>query len=262
MRTVLSLLASLCLGACAVPVVHSGVSVEVGAEDTAASESAQSASGRVGAHGMVVAGTPGAAFLSHIPMFQAPHDVQLLVAGAFVAPDGAPLPATFSDELFTFLPDRMSLDALRTGALRELRGTLYLGNFEAGGRPLPSRVRFVVARIVHEHVLDAAATTPPALEYFIFGSRAQTFAAHRLAGAPGFDEVVRVVLAGDPPPDVELAAGVLTRIGGSADVPAKRLGLVSGARHGEAGARSFTITSRVTLSCLHGPDFTRACAER
>jgi hypothetical protein len=80
-------------------------------------------------------------------MFQMPHDVQLLVAGSFVGLEpNRPLPASFSNELFTFLPDRMSLDALRTGSLHELQGTLFLGNFEAGGRPVPGRVRFAVSR--------------------------------------------------------------------------------------------------------------------
>src|SRR5262245_51746495 len=44
----------------------------------AASESAATASGRVGSHGMVLFGTRGRGYLSHIPMFQAPHDVQAI----------------------------------------------------------------------------------------------------------------------------------------------------------------------------------------
>lgn len=43
-------------------------------------EAAQSSPGRIGSHGMVLAGDPSSAFLSHIPMFAAPHDVQLVVA--------------------------------------------------------------------------------------------------------------------------------------------------------------------------------------
>src|SRR5262245_19602458 len=78
-------------------------------ENVSATESAASG-GRVGSHGMVVAGTPAEAFLSHIPMFGQPHDVQAVVAGAFSSLNGSTLPESFSEHLFTFVPDRMSLD--------------------------------------------------------------------------------------------------------------------------------------------------------
>src|SRR5262249_30088456 len=79
-----------------------------------------STSGRVGSHGMVAFGTPGEAYVSHIPMFGPPHDVQAVVAGSFAAAPGGTLPATLSDRLYTFVPDKMSLDAFRSGSLGEL----------------------------------------------------------------------------------------------------------------------------------------------
>lgn len=221
--------------------------------------------GRIGSHGMVVAGTPAEAFLSHIPMFGPPHDVQLVVAGAFSALDGAPLsspafPASFNNRLFTFLPDRMSLDALRTGALDELRGTLFLGNFEAGGRPFRSRVRFVVTRVVHQHVLDASASQPE-IGYVVFGSRARTFAVHYISGAPSFDEVLRVELDGDAPSDSELASGVDTRLANTEDAETRRLGIATAPARARTRGHDFTIRALTTLSCLEGPDFTAPCAE-
>src|SRR5262245_20487936 len=80
-------------------------------------ESAQTANanGRVGSHGMVAFGKDANdVYLSHIPMFQAPHDVQLVAHGSFV---GTGLPRTLGDRLYTFVPARMSLDALRLGSL-------------------------------------------------------------------------------------------------------------------------------------------------
>ena len=182
---------------------HSGPGVQA---DVSGAESAQTSAGRVGSHGMVVAGTVDEAFLSHIPMFQAPHDVQLVVAGAFSSLEPSrPLPASFSDELFTFLPDRMSLDQLRSGALTELHGTLFAGNFESGGRPVPGRVRFRVTRVIHEHVLASGVAGAGGgggeLTYFVFGSRAHTLAVHRLTVSPGFDEALRVTLTGQDAPD-------------------------------------------------------------
>src|SRR5262249_37788321 len=111
------------------------------ASDTSEAEGDQTADGRVGSHGMVLVGTPSGAYLSHVPLFPAPHDVQLLLS---VKLDGGPLPATFSDRLYTFLPETLSLDALRLGRLGTMRGTVFAGSFEDGGRPIASHVTVTV----------------------------------------------------------------------------------------------------------------------
>src|SRR5439155_25097602 len=110
--------------------VLTGCAAEMEQQPAAEAEAAQTAHGRVGSHGMVLVGAPGAAFLSHVPMFHAPHDVQLLLA---VRLDGASLPSSFSDRLFTFLPDALSIDDLRLGALKKMRGTVFLVCFDDGG---------------------------------------------------------------------------------------------------------------------------------
>lgn len=254
----LSFVAVACLSGCAGDVSRTSRGTSPSpAESVSTTESAQSA-GRVGSHGMVLTGTPAEAFLSHIPMFGAPHDVQAVVSGSFSTLSGSPLPASFSDALHTFVPDRMSLDALRLGSLTELRGQIFLGNFEQGGRPLPSRVRFAVSRVVHQHVLDAGAT-PSELTYLVFGSRDRTFAVHRIAGSPSFDEVLRVDLRGDVPTDADLASGVEVKVAGAPDDAASRLGLTSGAKAVQAGTRRLTLKPTVALSCLVGPDFSDPC---
>jgi hypothetical protein len=122
------------------------------------------------------------AFLSHIPMFHAPHDVQLVVQGSF---DGAGLPRSLDRGLYTFLPERFSLDAFRLGSLTEIRGTLFRGNFEDGGRPIAANVRFIVSRVVHQHVLEASAAEAPESDVI----RAGDFTVHLLGGAPSYDEI-------------------------------------------------------------------------
>jgi hypothetical protein len=193
-------------------------------------------------------------------MFSAPHDVQLVAAGAFATLDGTSLPSSFDENgaSFTFLPDPVSLDALRTGALHELEGTLYLGNFENGGRPLPSRTRFSVERVVFQQILDGGAASPR-LDYIVFGSRAATFAVHRISGAPSFDEVLRVDLKGQAlPSDADLARGVDVALGEPDDIGA-RLGLATGPVPATIAADSVTIAPTAVSSCLVGPDFEDAC---
>jgi hypothetical protein len=218
--------------------------------------------GRVGSHGMVAFGTPAEAFVSHIPMFGPPHDVQAVVAGSFRTLDGSPLPATLDDRLFTFVPDRMSLDAFRDGSLTELQGQIFRGNFEAGGEPLPARVRFVASRVVHQHVLNAPARRagdPSELGYLFVGRRDRAFAVHQITWSPSFDEVVKVDLGGDAPSDAELAAGVEATVAGAADDPGRRLGLAEVAQTMRAGHRTFTATPHPALSCLVGPEFSAPC---
>lgn len=231
-----------------------------GPDEAQAAEAAQSAAGRVGSHGMVLAGDPGSAILSHIPMFAAPHDVQMIVHGALTSESGRPLPATFSDRSYTFLPERTSLDALRLGVTRELKGTIYLGNFEQGGRPVAAGVKLAVDKVVHQHILIASTPAAADLGYLVFGSRAHAFAAHFIGAAPSFDEVLAVTLGPDAPSDVDLASGVLVHATGKADAPASRLGAhPTTAATVTDGAHAFTMRPIATLSCLTGPDFVDVC---
>jgi hypothetical protein len=252
----LAILFILCLTGCALdPQTPSGAESAPGG--SARDESAQTARGRVGSHGMVLMGTPSAAFLSHIPMFHAPHDVQAIVA---VELSGATMPASFSDQLYTFLPETLSLDALRLGSLRTMRGTIYLGDFEDGGRPVARDVVATVSRVVHQHVLTAGSHAPE-LGYFVFGTRNEAFAAHRIAGAPGFDQLVRVSVSGAD--DAALASGILGEATGTPDEIAARLDANPVAPPvflSTAGGARITVTPRNVLSCLVGPDFFQACA--
>jgi hypothetical protein len=192
-------------------------------------------------------------------MFRAPHDVQLVLHGAFLQEDaGHALPPTFSDRLHTFVPEPLSLDALRTGALHEIEGRVFLGNFEDGGTPLGHDVRFRVDGVVHEHVLDAGAE-PTELGYLLFGTRDETFAAHVLTGAPGFDEIVRVELGPGAPTDEELAHGAIARARGVPDGTAFRLGAAAAPMTMTAFDSSFEVSPRVTVSCLVGPGFFAPC---
>ncbi len=242
-RLGLFLLLSCFAFACAAPAAEAD---DVGAEADS-SEAAQTANGRVGVHGMVLFGGKTRAWLSHIPMFQSPHDVQMIVEIELPA-FGANMPPSFSDRLYTFVPERMSLDALRTGALASLRGTIYLGSFEEGGRPIARNVVVKVTRIVHQHVLSASA--PAATKHLLVGTPAEAFDVRVIGGAhPAADEggassrsdqgavdrIAAVKLGARRPTDAALASGAMVEL---ADVD---------------------ITSTHELSCLTGPDFVAAC---
>jgi hypothetical protein len=186
LAVLLSLLSIIVVGGCAAPDAAD-------APADSESESSELATGRVGVHGMIVFGDrDGTAYLSHIPMFHAPHDVQAVVEVKLTGASLARAPRDLSDRLYTFVPEPLSLDELRLGTLRTLRGTLYLGNFEDGGRPIASSVTANVVRVVHQHVLDASAPRASSNDVI----RAGAFSIARIGGAPGIDRIAKVEVTG------------------------------------------------------------------
>lgn len=225
--------------------------------DPAAAEAEQVADGRVGTHGHVIVGNASSAVISHIPIIgEQPHDVQCLVAGSLSSLDGRPIP-DMTARGFTFVPDRFSLDALRRGALSELQGTIHLGNFEQGGQPV-GRAKFSVSRVLHEHLLpnNLAATD---LSYVLFNAGGKTYAAHKIAAGPSFDEIVPVTFSGGGPSAGELAGGFEVVASGTADRQSTRLGATR-TINVTGGGRSFTVNAGgAALSCLTGPGFFENC---
>ncbi len=156
-----------------------------------AAASGLKAGGRLGTHGMVVFGDSDGLYLSHIPMFHAPHDYQAVLAvTAKGAGALASSPERFASGLYTFLPDPCSLDDVLLGTLTTLNGTLYQGNFEApDGKPLEAAT-FVVSRVVVAEQLHGRMQPATALTYFAFPANERVFLVHAIAAAPSFDQVV------------------------------------------------------------------------
>ncbi len=139
---------------------------------------------------MVLFGTGDSLFLSHIPMFEAPHNRQVLIEASALSLAGK----SFSDGSFTFRPDAFSLDALIHGQLDTTRGTIFEGNFESGGRPVASNVELKIREVPVADALLATTPMPEALEYFVMGRGNEAFLVHRIAGAQDFDQVVKFSL--------------------------------------------------------------------
>jgi hypothetical protein len=110
---------------------------------------------RMGVHGMVLFGAGPRLYASHIPMFQRPHDRQLVLAVSLSHPELA-AGRDFSDGTYTLEPERFDLDALADGRLKHFKATLYRGNFEAGGKVLHQDVTVRVEAVEQVRPLDAA----------------------------------------------------------------------------------------------------------
>lgn len=152
-------------------------------------------------HGMLIFGT-GPIYLSHLPMFRAPHDLQLIIEVEF---SGADNPretyvsdrARSSEKVYTWVPKRFVLPDLLDSSAGppSMQGKIFRGHFEREGVPITGDVRGVVRRVIHSHRLSAEGPRDSQLKYVVFGSAPKTFAAHRISGPPDFDQVIGVELS-------------------------------------------------------------------
>jgi hypothetical protein len=147
---------------------------------------------RMGVHGMVLFGAGPRLYASHIPMFQRPHDRQLVIAVSLSHPELA-AQRNFSDGTYTLEPERFDLDALSEGRLKQFKATLYRGNFEGGGTALHRDVTVRVEAVEQVRPLDAAAE-PAELSYWLVGEGKEVYLVHTISRALDFDHVVKVSL--------------------------------------------------------------------
>jgi hypothetical protein len=151
-----------------------------------------------GVHGMVVFGHDHL-FASHLPLYHAPHDWQVILE---VAPDAvvaAKWRAELGDApLVTFEPEPFDLIRLAPDAadpLREVAGTVYRGHFERGGTAW-QKVRLRVERVLLFRKVDPHAATAKS-DYFAFGDGAESYLVHAIGARPDVDEIYATTA---PPP--------------------------------------------------------------
>lgn len=152
----------------------------------------------VGVHGMLLFGED-ALYLSHLPMFEGPHNYQVIAEVTF---DDAANEALRVDrgadgeDLYTFEPvvfPITELDPSDGGPVRSaIEGTIYHGHFERGGSPIARGAVAQVHNVVYFNELDIEAKhdADQDLSYVCFGRPDQLHLAHRITASPDFDQVL------------------------------------------------------------------------
>lgn len=191
-----------------------------------------------GVHGMLLFGDEPL-YLSHLPMFQSPHNFQVILQVRF---DDAvrELLRADGDGLHTFEPVKFHITELAPDGNPPTRssveGTIYHGHFERGGQPIASGVVADVENVVYFGELDVEAdhSAHQDLTYLCFGPAGKLHLAHRITASPDFDQMLAARLvsgtvtdpAGRPVTEdvtrgFDNAAPVLFR--GRSDTPKDRL---------------------------------------
>ena len=186
-------------------------------------------------HGMVVVGEQ-TVFLSHLPLFDRPHDFQVLLEATFAKPGSDPQADYFADRkrtgaaLYTLEPEAFVLSKLAADQpLRSFKANVYRGHFERLERRkldaarVGKDVQVTVTRVIHFRKFDPTAAKPAQLEYLLFGKGAELFLAHLITRPPDFDQILSVKAPNQAFTDEELGQGVSIVVPGRPNSAAKRI---------------------------------------
>jgi hypothetical protein len=140
-------------------------------------------------------------YVSHLPMFSAPHDFQVIVrVGGKAADTYGDFVAHFGlDPIFTFQPEPFSIDELDPSApggpaRTSFAGDLFRGHFERGGSKIAADARFEVEQVIHfRRFRSGGSRDKGQLRYLCFGQPDAAHLAHLVEGPPpDFDQVLQV----------------------------------------------------------------------
>lgn len=149
---------------------------------------------RMGTHGMVLFGGREGLYGSHMPMFHAPHDVQVLLRLAPAEPSMSIALRralhTAPGRLWSIDPERFDLDRLAPGApdpLTEFKARVFQGHFERGGRVAFEAVRFRVEQVPVYAPLNASPRRAARQRFWCLGDGAERFLVKQLDQRPDVD---------------------------------------------------------------------------
>ena len=151
-----------------------------------------------GTHGMALFGGNDALYASHLPMFHAPHDYQVLLQVRVADPKlDAALRQRLDGktELWTINPDKFELNRLAPTAaapLREFKADLVDGHFERGGQAQYAGITVVVDKVLMFRQLSPDAARRDSARYVQLGTGKQRYLVKEIDSRPDFDHIVAV----------------------------------------------------------------------
>lgn len=161
-------------------------------------------------HGMVLFGSEKI-YLSHLPLFHAPHDYQVLLEIDLPTSAKASYRAQLRrnpNGLFTIAPEKFVLEEL-VGSRREFSADLYVGHFERDGRIFQSAVRVEVKNVLHFRKLNPNDPRPEHPRFHWLKASGEEFIVHWITGRPSFEQILRVRSIGGVPSPTSLYQGLL-----------------------------------------------------
>lgn len=153
-----------------------------------------------GTHGMALFGGKDALYASHLPMFHAPHDYQVVLQVHIADPKlDAALRQRLDGKaaLWTIDPEKFELNRLAPNAVapvREFKADLVDGHFERGGKTQYAGATVVVDKVLVYRQLSADAAKRDSARYVQLGSGKQRYLVKEIDSRPDFDHIVAIDL--------------------------------------------------------------------
>lgn len=151
-------------------------------------------------HGMLLVGNR-TLYVSHLPMFHAPHDYQVILEVSLSAPGINPQDAYVTDRLkthekiYTVEPDQAFILPAVVGQKASFPATIFRGHFERGGIPILKGVTVSIRKVVYFHKFNPVDPPLGRLSYLLFGNRDELFVAHLIMKCPDYDQVAAAASA-------------------------------------------------------------------
>lgn len=151
-----------------------------------------------GTHGMALFGGKEALYASHLPMFHAPHDYQVVLQVHIADPKlDAALRQRLDGKtaLWTIDPEKFELNRLAPHAaapVREFKADLVDGHFERGGKTQYAGATVVVDKVLVYRQLSADAARRDSARYVQLGSGKQRYLVKEIDSRPDFDHIVAI----------------------------------------------------------------------
>lgn len=168
-------------------------------------------------------------FLSHLPMFMVPHNIQLILEATFQKANTQIDNIYFQDrkthpktKIYTLEPEVLEAETLFRP--RTFEGKVFRGHLERGGQSIDAltEIQVNVKRVVYAQVFGPGLDKSDRLEYILFGREPEFFLAHVITAPPDFDQVLSVTIDNPPTPD-ELARGVRVSVLDRSNSASKRI---------------------------------------
>ncbi len=164
--------------------------------------------GYMGVHGMVLVTHGSSIYASHLPLYNKPHNVQLLYK--LDNNDLAVLQTVRDSQLITIKPKPFNLQRLMRGDKMVIEADLYAGHFERDGMLVYDNISLSFDKQLYVRTLDDIKPSSTKQEYDVVSLRKNyKFYIHRIQQAPSFDHIL----------GVDLEAGCLSRFNTSSPVP-------------------------------------------
>ena len=147
-----------------------------------------------GIHGMALLGTASNIFASHLPLYNKPHDAQIIYK--VKSSNTALYQLVKNNDLVTIKPEKFNLQRLMRGEPLVINAQVYIGHFERDGLLVYESMPIELDEQVYFRKLDELKPASNQQEYDMvsYNRKNDRLFIHRIQQAPSFDHIIHISL--------------------------------------------------------------------